>query len=289
MKFVIAAVLSLSTTVFAAEVKKVVLTKDNVLIMNTYFDSESCAKVQAKAQELDARLESKEPMYLLIDSGGGSIEAGIELIQNLKNLNRPVHTITLFSASMGFQTVQGLGERLMTASGTLMSHKARGGFYGEFPGQLDSRYQHYLRRVQNLDAQVVSRTSGKHSTKSYAALIENEYWCDGSDCIKQGLADAIVAPSCDKSLEGTRIEAEKIIFRGIPIELQFTMSNCPLVTGVLDFNVAIDGEPLFKKTDDKKTYRYTGNALTTEQITELNTQIQQRVTERSSRKPVKSY
>jgi ATP-dependent protease ClpP protease subunit len=230
----------------------IVLTKDNTIVMDDYFSGEKVAQVTQKAKDLDAKLQSNEPLYLVLDSGGGSTEAGIELIENLNNLNRPVKTVTLFAASMGFQTVEGLrGERLITENGTLMSHKARGGFYGEFPGQLDSRYNHYLRRVQRLDAQVVKRTNGKHTAKSYAALIENEHWCDGADCIAQGFADRVVKPSCDQSLKGTHNALyDRFIYMGHVVEIVDVMSNCPLITEALSWNVYIDGEPLFASDTD---------------------------------------
>lgn len=247
---------------------KVTLTKDNMLVINDYFYGQSVSNLSQKARELDSKLPAKDPLYLVINSGGGSIEAGIELIENLNRLNRPVHTITIFSASMGFQTVQGVnGLRLIQGEGTLMSHKARGGFFGEFPGQLDSRYRHYLTRVTNLDKKVVARTKGKHTMKSYANLIENEYWCDARECIGQGLADNVVNASCDNSLNGTHTKLyDRFIYMGHVIEIVDTYADCPIITYELDWNVYIDGEPLFgtykntkvenKDKDDDRSVRY---------------------------------
>jgi len=238
-------------TAFAGPTE-VVLTEDNAIWMNDYFDSTPVAKTIARAKELDARLPSKEPIYLIINSGGGSIEAGLELIDNLKHMNRPIHTISAFAASMGFQTVQGLGTRYITTTGTLMSHKARGGFYGEFPGQLDSRYGFWLKRVNEMDKVAVARTKGKHTLKSYKALVENEYWCQGSECISEGFADKVVNASCDKSLTGTRQANEKFIWGGAAIELVWTYDKCPLNTGELDFEVYVNGKALFKRQSGKE-------------------------------------
>ncbi len=242
-------------TAKAADAEKVTLTKDNTLVINDYFYGQSVANLSQSAKELDAKMPAKDPLYLVINSGGGSIEAGIELIENLNRLNRPVHTISIFSASMGFQTANGVnGQRLVQREGTLMSHKARGYFYGEFPGQLDSRYSHYLRRVQNLDKQVVARTNGKHTMESYAKLIENEYWCDGQDCVDQGLADAVVEASCDTSMSGTKeVLWDRFIYFGHVIEIVDTYSECPLITYELSYQIYIDGEPLFETYKNEST------------------------------------
>lgn len=262
MKVLLTVLLSLfMATVVSAKDKEIVLTDDNTIWMNDYFDSTTVSKTVARAKELDARLKSKEPLYLVISSGGGSIEAGLEMIDNLKNLNRPVHTITTFAASMGFQTVQGLGKRYIISTGTLMSHKARGGFYGEFPGQLDSRYGFWLKRVEAMEKVAVARTGGKHTLKSYKSLIENEYWCQGKECISEGFADEVVNASCDKSLQGTRTTSEKFLWSGAAIELQWTFDKCPLNTGELDFEVYVNGRPLFEKRNTKNRDSLFGNSV----------------------------
>lgn len=227
MKFLFTVLMSLFTfNTFAAEIT---LTKDNTVVLNQEFNAETTAKVMADAQKLDAKLKSKEPIYLVLDTPGGSIQAGLEMITFLKSLNRPVHTVSLFAASMGFQTVQGLGTRYITPFGTLMAHKAKGGFQGEFPGQLDSRYVYYLQRLNELDRITVSRSKGKYTIKSLQALYENEHWVDGFNAVNEGFADEVVSVHCDQSLSG--VKSEIFSFMGFSIRVQF--SECPTITGPL--------------------------------------------------------
>lgn len=228
----------------------VVLTKDNTITLNSPFYSETVSVLAQEANKLDSRTESSDPIYLVLNSPGGSIDAGLELIEILSSTRRPVKTITIFSASMGFQTVQGLGERLIVKNGTLMSHKARGGFGGEFPGQLDSRYNYYLKRIIRMNEQVIKRTKGKHTLKSYGELIENEFWCDGEDCIKHRFADRVITAACDKSLEGKKRAVEqREIVRGHTVEFVSEYDMCPLNTNSLGWIILIDGEPLFKENN----------------------------------------
>lgn len=248
----------------SSEALKVKLTKDNVIVMNDIFDDDTVAIATQQAKDMDSRLPAKDPIFLLINSPGGSIDAGIELIQNLNSLNRPVHTITVFSASMGFQTVQGVnGKRLITSNGTLMSHRARGAFGGEFPGQLDSRYLYYLKRVKRLDARAVARTKGKQTLASYTNLIQNEYWCDGRECIEKGFADAVVNPSCDHSLSGTHeTTVYRFIYEGHIIEFVEAFSNCPIITGPQGLQIYLDGMPLFDTYKTNKELAAKSNTAT---------------------------
>lgn len=275
-----------STTTQTSNDGRIILTKDNSVTMNDEIDYDTTAKLLLEVKQLDARLKSKEPIYLVLNTPGGSIDAGIEMVERLKHINRPVHTISLFSASMGFQTAQGLGTRYVTTDGTMMSHKARGGFSGEFPGQLDSRYSYYLKRVARLDANVVKRTNGKHTTKSYANLIENEYWCDGQDCVDQGFADSVATATCDKSLDGTKTETLKLFFFGNRITVNLVSDACPLNTGIVDVDISVNGVKLFRD-NDKETYYYYDDEnkvnLTKEQFVLLEERIKKIVDKRTLR------
>jgi ATP-dependent protease ClpP protease subunit len=235
------AVLSTAATESKSD-DRIVLTKDNTVVMDAEYTEKSVAEVGLKARELDSRLPSGDPIYLVIDSGGGSIEAGLSLIENLRALNRPVHTVTLFSASMAFQTVQGLGTRYITESGTLMAHKAKGQFEGEFPGQFDSRYQYYLKRILKLDERVVARSNGKLTLDKFRQLYANEMWCEGQECVDLSVADKVVSVACDKSLDGTREANLELSFMGMPIQVTLKKAACPTITGVLDVKAKVKGQ-----------------------------------------------
>lgn len=226
--------------------ESVVLSGDNLIVLNSQVDGESTAAVIAKAKQLDAKLSGlgikekvsgKKPLYLFLNTPGGSIQAGLEMIEALKGLGRPVNTITLFAASMGFQIAQNLDQRLIIRNGVLMSHRAKGGFEGEFggqaPSQIESRYALWKSRLDEMDAQTVSRTNGKQTIASYQKQYASEMWLTGQQSVDQGYADAVVSLKCDKSLEGTtQHEAEVFIFH-----VTYDLDNCPLNTSPMNVKV----------------------------------------------------
>jgi ATP-dependent Clp protease protease subunit len=222
-----------------ADSSSIILSKDNTIVLSSPVDDMSAAKVIQEARQLDASLKSGYPIVLVLNTPGGSIQAGLELIEALKSLNRPVQTLTIFAASMGFQIAQHLDQRNIIQYGVLMSHKAFGGFEGEFGGdglsQLDSRYGFWLKRIKTMDEQAVKRTKGKQTLKSYRAAYENELWLSGEESVSQGYADKVVNARCDSSLNGSRFE--EVSFFGMTFKIEF--STCPLITAPLNISVMV--------------------------------------------------
>ena len=217
-----------SVTVQAKGIPTLKLTTDNTITLNGPVTNKSVQEVELAAKELDATLKSGYPIYLVLNTPGGSIQSGLELIEFLNSLNRPVRTVTIFAASMGWQIVQHLGNRYILNYGVLMSHKASGGFSGEFPGQLDSRLSFWKRRLYLMDKVTVARTKGKQTLKSYYGMMENELWLGGQDSVRLGYADRVIKMSCSKQLADKRQIITITTFFG-SFKLKF--SACPTVTG----------------------------------------------------------
>jgi ATP-dependent protease ClpP protease subunit len=239
---------SLSKDTKPAKSEVIVLSKGNTMVLNDEVNGESIGKVIAKAKELDAELNSSltgkfkgnstKPLYLFLNTPGGSIQSGLELIEALKGVGRPIHTITLFAASMGFQIAQGLDDRLILKSGVLMSHRAQGEFGGEFggqaPSQIDNRYQLWKDRMDELDAQTVERSKGKQTMESYQKQYASEMWLTGGKSVAQGYADKQVLVKCDSSLVGT--SKHELMFMGL-IKVTYELDNCPINTAPMNIQI----------------------------------------------------
>lgn len=179
-------------------------------------------------------------IYLYLKTPGGGIIAGGDLIETLKGSGCEVKTITSFAASMGFQIAQNLGERLITQSGTMMSHHARGGFEGEFggqaPSQVENRHNFWKEKMDALDQITVNRTNGKQTLQSYQKAYENELWLTAEKAVEQGYADRIVNVKCDKTLDGVIPKTTQ--FFGM--DIQYDLDKCPLNSAPMNVRMKIE-------------------------------------------------
>ena len=120
-----------------------------------------------------------------------------------------------------------------------MSHRAKGGFEGEFggqsPSQIDSRYALWKSRLDELDQKTVDRTGGKQTLASYQKQYASEMWLTGTQSVAQGYADKVVTVKCDSSLSGTTSHSAQVFVFDVTYELD----NCPINTSPMNVKVGI--------------------------------------------------
>jgi ATP-dependent protease ClpP protease subunit len=216
----------------------VMLGSKNSLVLRGPISENSVASIQKKLMQMSARLNDNDTIYLVIDSPGGSVIDGKMFIDTAQGLPQKIKTVTIFSASMAFQVVQNLDERLITPSGTLMSHRAKlGGIGGEISsdgkGELMTELNWLLKILTELDQQASDRM-GK-PLKDYLELIHDEYWVNGSTAVKDKAADRVVLVRCAKDLiEGSDVVTLQTFFG--PIKLEY--SSCPLIQSPLSVDMS---------------------------------------------------
>jgi ATP-dependent Clp protease protease subunit len=211
--------------------KTITLEAKNTVILKGPVTSRSVAEVQKKVLDMSFNLSKRTPIYLVLDTPGGSVFAGLQMIDFLRALDQKVHTVTLFAASMGFQIAQNMDTRYIGTSSTLMSHRARlGGLGGQLDGEFESRYNMIKRQVDYLDTVAAKRM--KMSLEQYKQKIVNEYWIHGYDSVRKNAADEQVNLKCGKSLNGTVPKTYRSMFGLIDVEF----SECPLIKGPLSVN-----------------------------------------------------
>jgi ATP-dependent Clp protease, protease subunit len=202
---------------------KILLTENNHVVFNQQVSPEYVAK---KTLEVMAKSLKSSPIYLVLNTPGGSVTAGLAFIDAINALDIKVHTVTIFAASMGYQFVQELGIRYITPSGTLMSHRgAVGGLSGQVPGELNSRLGRIQKMLNKMSDKAASRV--KMSKQDYDSAIINELWVSGEEAVATNHADFVANVKCDKALiEGSYEETINTFIGSITL----SFSKCPLVT-----------------------------------------------------------
>lgn len=206
-------------------VKKIItLEASNTVVLRGPVTGSSVASTIKALREASRKVSKSTPLYLVLDTPGGDIVAGTDLIDFAKALPQKVHTVTLFAASMGFQIAQNLDNRYIITNGQLMSHRARvGGLGGQIKGEFETRYRMIRRTVDALDY-IASQRMGI-DTKTYENLIFNEYWVYGFDAVAAKVADEQVLVRCGESLDGSDTVSFETIFGAVKV----TFSKCPLI------------------------------------------------------------
>jgi ATP-dependent protease ClpP protease subunit len=129
------------------------LNSNNTVLLRGEITEASVLDVSLDLAKVVAKRGFKlHPIYLVIDSPGGEIDAGIAFVEFAKIVPN-LRTITIFAASMAAFTVEGLpGNRLITNNGVLMFHRARGQISGQIEvGELETRLAFTKKQILGME------------------------------------------------------------------------------------------------------------------------------------------
>jgi ATP-dependent protease ClpP protease subunit len=228
LSFILAMMLVVPAT--AENRRSIVLTPENTVNVRGVINAESMVRAQMRLSELSReRGGSNYPIYIVLDSPGGSIMDGEDFIR-FANMFRNVHTITIFAASMAAAIVQGIpGQRLISERGEMMFHRAKGRFQGQFEaGEVESR----LLRAKALVLAMETRNANRMKLPilQYKQQVINELWLYGAANIPANAADEVVRIVCNRPLIDERETHVVAMMFGATTSI---FSGCPLIRNPL--------------------------------------------------------
>jgi len=165
------------------------------------------------------------PIYLVINSPGGSVYAGLDFIRFARNIPN-LKTYTIFAASMASAIVEHLpGRRYADRDAIYMFHRAKGSFSGQFEdGEVEKQLKLWKEIVRSME-----RRSSKRigiSLADYKARVKDEWWIVGKDNVIENVADEIRDVYCSNELLKRKKSKEiRTMFGAITI----SVSECPLI------------------------------------------------------------
>ncbi len=215
------------------DIESIVLTADNHVALEGDVNRDSVSKW---IQALYERAEKDSELFVYIDSGGGSVDDGLHLIEQMHHLrtmlNVKLRCIARRAYSMAFGIFElGCDERLITENSVLMQHQATYGIGGSHH-MVRSRLALYQKQIEKFDAQQAEKL--QMSVEAFSERINNEWWLHGDECIDANAADAFVTVGCDPDLAQDIVEdTTRIQFGPFVFTKRVRKSRCPLI-GVLE-------------------------------------------------------
>ena len=167
------------------KINKITTAASNVILINTEISLQSVQLVIAKLEEL--RLSGTSQVFLVIDSPGGSVVDGADLITYMKTSNMRIDTYCkAICASMAAHIHQSGKTRYVAEKSILMFHPASGGAKGTIEAML-GQIKMFKKYVDRLDADVAKR-SGIEFNK-FKSMLSQELWLEAADALDLNLAD----------------------------------------------------------------------------------------------------
>ena len=169
-------------------VLKLKVNKSRVVFLNEVVTQQSSERITNELKALESK--SNEPIYLLIDSPGGSVLDGTEVISQMEASTAPVYTVcTRLCASMAAMIHSYGTRRFAEDRAILMYHPASGAAEGQVPNMV-SQLTTLTRYTDKMVANIVARS--KVTKDEYNKLTAYELWIDSEDSLQKGLIDGIV-------------------------------------------------------------------------------------------------
>lgn len=239
MKFYTAIFLMITSLLFvpmnvsSKNKNQVVLTEANTVSLEGPVNITTVSRLQLDIVSKYYALPLNETLYLVINSPGGEIHAGLRLVNFLKSYPK-IKTITLYGASMAHAIAQSTkGERLGTEDTVMMAHRARGGFQGQFSqGEVESRLKFWTQRVTKMEK--INAERMKIALFDYRKKVMNEWWCYSDGCLNENFIDRVIEVSCDKELATSYREITNFRLNFAQLRFDKTRmykSKCPLIIG----------------------------------------------------------
>ena len=206
--------------------KPILLTLKNSVTLSGTVSQKSVDKAAQALLKISNQAPLSEELFLVLDSPGGSVMAGLNFIQLIKSIPQKVSCIAMFAASMAHGILQQCtGDRYVTENGMIMIHRARGTVSGQFnDGEMESRLKFWKQVVTSMEAKNAARQG--ITLEEYKRLAKDEYWCFGAECVHNNVADYETNIRCSKEMTSKLITEEKRFFFG---SFSIEKSACPLI------------------------------------------------------------
>lgn len=169
------------------------LLKDRIIMLTGPVEDNMANSVIAQLLFLDAQDNTKD-IYLYMNTPGGSVSAGLAIVDTMNFIKADVQTIVMgMAASMGtvIASSGAKGKRFMLPNAEYMIHQPMGGTGGGTQ-QTDMAIaaEHLLKTRHRLE-KILAQNAGK-TIKQIHKDAERDYWMSAEETLAYGFIDEIM-------------------------------------------------------------------------------------------------
>ena len=166
------------------------LLKERIVFLGGPIHDETANLVIAQLLFLESE-DPKKDIHLYINSPGGSVSAGLAILDTMNHIKPDIATVTVGIAASAAAVILSAGKkgkRYALPNSEVMIHQVMGGVEGQAT-DIEIAAKHILRTKENLN-KILSKNTGKPLAQ-VTADAERDYWMTADEAKKYGIIDDI--------------------------------------------------------------------------------------------------
>ena len=170
--------------------------ENRIIMLTGPIGDELSALITSQLLYLDSI--SQEPIYLYINSPGGSVSAGLAIYDTMQSVNSEVATVCQgTAASMAAVILSGgsRGKRFILPHSDVMIHQPSTGMEGKASDLMIS--MKHLEQNHQVLTQILAKNCG-HSEEEVQKDITADYWMNATEAVSYGIVDSIITGGTEK-------------------------------------------------------------------------------------------
>jgi len=172
---------------------------ENTIFFYTDVTEQSALDLNQALYEVDAKLKNtsnflgpdfKPHLKLRINSYGGSLFAGLAILDTIRNLKSEVHTYVDGSAASAATIISIAGaKRFIGKNSMMLIHQLSTGTYGKF-SELEDDMENNKRLMKMIKD--IYKQYTKVPMKNIDEILKHDLWFDSAKCLEFGLVDQVL-------------------------------------------------------------------------------------------------
>ena len=167
-----------------------VLNKARYIILYDEINNCSADMVVSKLRGMDI-LDSKKPIYLEINSPGGSVTDGMSIINTIEHIKSPVYTIVSGQVCSMAALISICGDKRLIYSNSYWMQHSSSDVVGDYINYIKDRTKFLCEFEHRTEKMLKNRT--KLTANDIMKIRTGELWLNADSCLQKGIVDEIIA------------------------------------------------------------------------------------------------